>query len=138
MKVGVLIIAHDHLGKVLLDIALGAMGNPPLQVEVLPVNRGADPDVLLERATELAEKLDQGAGVLVLTDMYGSTPGNIACRLQQHRTVQVVAGLNLPMLFRVFNYPDLELDDMAEKAVSGGNAGVLNCALLGTDTDDDH
>jgi PTS system mannose-specific IIA component len=137
MRVGVLIIAHDQLGSVLLDIALGAMGAPPLQVEVLPVNRGADPDELVETATELADRLDQGAGVLVLTDMYGSTPGNIACRLQQRKTVQVVAGLNLPMLFRVFNYPDLDLDSMAEKAVSGGNTGVLNCALPGTEIDDD-
>lgn len=137
MKVGILIIAHDDLGKVLLDIALGAMGEPPLHVEVLPVNRSADPDALLERASELAARLDEGAGVLVLTDMYGSTPGNIACRLQQRRTVQVVAGLNLPMLFRVFNYPDLLLDEMADKAVSGGNAGVLHCGLPGMERDND-
>ena len=134
MRVGILIIAHDKLGDVLLEIALGAIGEPPLEVEVLSVQRGVDPDALLEEADRLASRLDQGAGVLVLTDMYGSTPGNIACRLQQSKPVQVIAGLNLPMLFRVFNYPDLALDDIAEKAVSGGNAGVLHCALPGTET----
>ena len=129
MKVGVLIIAHDDLGNVLLDIAQGAIGDAPLAVEVLSVRRDTDPDTLLEQATALAEQLDSGAGVLVLTDMYGSTPGNIACRLQQRKPVHVVAGLNLPMLFRVFNYPDLVLEKMADKAVSGGNAGVLHCGL---------
>jgi len=131
MRIGVLIIAHDGLGDVLLDIARDAIGDAPLAVEVLRVNRGVDPDTLFEQADRLVERLDQGSGVLVLTDMYGSTPGNIACRLQQTRQVQVVAGLNLPMLFRVFNYPDLTLDEMAEKAVSGGNAGVLHCGLTG-------
>jgi PTS system ascorbate-specific IIA component len=137
MRVGVLIIAHDELGSVLLDIALGAIGAPPLRVQAVSVTRGADPDELLERANELAADLDGGAGVLVLTDMYGSTPGNIACRLQQLRNVRVVAGLNLPMLIRVFNYPDLDLEAMAEKAVSGGNTGVLHCGLPEMEDNDD-
>jgi PTS system ascorbate-specific IIA component len=130
MKVGVLIVAHDQLGRVLLDTAIGTIGHSPLAVEVLPVSRDMDPDLLLAQARELLQKIDSGAGVLVLTDMYGSTPGNIACRLQEGNQVQVVAGVNLPMLFRVLNYPNLDLDGLTEKAVSGGSAGVLHCNVL--------
>ena len=129
MKVGVLIVAHDQLGRVLLDTALGTLGEAPLPVEVLPVDRDVDPDLLVSQAHQTLGRLDSGAGVLVLTDMYGSTPGNVACRLQQNNNVQVVAGVNLPMLFRVFNYPNLDLAGLVEKAVSGGSAGVLHCNI---------
>lgn len=127
MKVGILIIAHDQLGQVLLDTAAGTLGTLPLPAKTLAVSRDEDPDVLLEQAREMVRELDSGAGVLVLTDMYGSTPGNIACRLLLEDNVQVIAGANLPMLFRVFNYPDLDLAALAEKAVTGGSAGVLYC-----------
>ena len=68
-----------------------------------------------------------GDGVLVLTDLYGSTPSNIACKLRRHGHVRVVSGVNLPMLIRVLNYPDLDLDSLKEKALSGGRDGVLSC-----------
>jgi PTS system ascorbate-specific IIA component len=71
------------------------------------------------------EQLDQGDGVLVLTDIYGSTPSNIASHLSSRPGVQVVAGLNLPMLLRVLNYARLDLATLAEKAVSGGREGVV-------------
>lgn len=125
MKVGVLIVAHDQLGKVLLDTAIGTLGTCPLRVEVLPVGRDADPDALITTARRLVDRLDEGAGVLVLTDMYGSTPSNIACSLQQSERIQVIAGVNLPMLFRILNYPTLDLRSLVEKALSGGSAGVI-------------
>jgi PTS system ascorbate-specific IIA component len=127
MKVGLLIVAHDQLGQALLDTALGTLGASPMPAEVLSVTRDMDPDVLVASAREIVKRLDDGAGVLILTDMYGSTPGNVACRLQERANVQVVAGVNLPMLFRVFNYPNLDLPGLVEKAVSGGSAGVLHC-----------
>jgi len=67
--------------------------------------------------------------VLKLTDQCGATPANIACRLASHpppqKEVMVVAGLNLPMLMRVFNYPELRLIDIAERAMDGGRQGVM-------------
>ena len=80
---------------------------------------------MLRDAKQAAEKLDSGDGVLVLTDMYGATPSNIACRLRKLHDVRVVAGLNLPMLIRVLNYPGLDLDELMHKALSGGRDGVL-------------
>ena len=80
-----------------------------------------------EQAQGMVQELDRGDGVLVLTDMYGSTPSNIAAGLQKEGKVSVVAGINLPMLIRVLNYPFLDLAALAEKALSGGRDGILPC-----------
>lgn len=132
MKVGLLIIAHDGLGKSLLDTVTATLGCCPLEVRTLSVARDADPDALIFQARQLAREIDQGDGLLVLTDIYGSTPSNIACRLQDLPAVQVVAGVNLPMLFRIFNYPTLNLDALTEKALSGGRDGVIAACPLPT------
>ncbi len=128
IKVGVLLITHDPLGKVLLDTADAILGHCPLPVAVLTVPLDSDPEYTAAEARRLATALDKGAGVLVLADLYGSTPGNIACRLLEWEQVRVVSGLNLPMLLRVCNYHTLELDQLAEKAATGGRDGILLCA----------
>ncbi len=73
--------------------------------------------------------MNKSQGFLILTDLFGSTPSNIASRLQQFQEsdkIRIVAGLNLPMLIRVMNYPHLALDELTQKAVSGGKDGVIN------------
>lgn len=127
MKVGLLIIAHDRLGPALMETATGTLGHCPLRARVLSVARDCDPEEMRRRAAQEADELDQGAGVLVLTDMFGSTPGNVACSLLDRPNLRVVAGVNLPMLIRVFNYPDLDLETLLHKAVSGGADGVVLC-----------
>jgi len=72
--------------------------------------------------------VNDGSGVLVLTDMYGSTPSNIANSFKQQTDIQVIAGVNLPMFIRILNYPDLSLSEMTEKALSGGHDGIILCA----------
>ena len=73
----------------------------------------------------MVNELDTGDGVLILTDLCGATPSNIACRLSHLQHVKVVVGLNMPMLLRILNYPNLSLEEMAEKAVDGGRQGVM-------------
>lgn len=72
-------------------------------------------------------KLDQGQGILILTDMFGSTPSNIACAVSDRNDIRIVSGLNLPMLIRVLNYPSLSLEELELKAISGGQEGVVRC-----------
>jgi mannose PTS system EIIA component len=84
----------------------------------------SDPDQQLERAQQYLQQLEQGDGVLILTDLYGSTPSNIACKLRNDK-VAVITGLNLPMLIRVLNYPALNLHELAEKATGGGREGII-------------
>ena len=129
MSIGLLIISHESLGQAMLDISMKTLGACPLDVQVLGVPLDADPDSLAREAESMINKLDSGDGVLILTDLCGATPANIACRLASHpppqTDVMVVAGLNLPMLMRIFNYPELHLTDIAERAMDGGRQGVM-------------
>ncbi|OBS09117.1 PTS sugar transporter subunit IIA [Acidihalobacter prosperus] len=128
MSVGILLITHNRLGADLMETARGMLRETPLSVANLAVSPVSDPDEILKRARELCDRLDTGNGVLVLTDMFGSTPSNIACRLcNDAHQVRILAGVNLPMLIRIFNYPALDLDALMDKALSGGHDGVLNC-----------
>jgi len=126
MSVGLLIITHGDIGRSLLDTAVVVMGTCPLQTATLGIPMASDPDQQLARAQQYLQQLEQGDGVLILTDLYGSTPSNIACKLRNDN-VAVITGLNLPMLIKVFNYPTLNLHELAEKAMGGGREGVIPC-----------
>jgi len=126
-SVGILLVTHGKLGHYLIETLHEMLGPLPLPVDVLEVRRVQDPNVLLRQGGRMIERLDQGAGVLILTDAYGSTPSNIATRLNAERKSVIVAGINLPMLVRIFNYPALDLPGLAAAAVEGGQRGVQVC-----------
>lgn len=126
MTVGLLMITHYELGSSLLKTATKMLGACPLPAEALAVVENSDLELLEAQARQMLRNLDRGQGVLVLTDLYGSTPANIATRLQDKRTA-VVSGINLPMLVRVLNYPQLDLQALSQKALSGGRDGVVAC-----------
>lgn len=125
MSVGLLLITHNQLGTELVKTATNMLGLRPLTIEILPVLPDSDSDSVLFEARRALTRLDQGEGVLTLTDMYGSTPSNVACQLTQNNNVVVVAGVNLPMLIRVLNYSRLSLAELALKALSGGREGII-------------
>ena len=125
MSVALLIVAHAPLGQAVLDVAVDTLGHNPIKTEVLDIIRDSEPDLAKIQTLRLVEELDDGNGVLVLTDIYGSTPSNIACALLGKENVRIVTGLNLPMLFRVMNYASLPLPELAEKAESGGHDGIM-------------
>jgi PTS system ascorbate-specific IIA component len=131
MNVGVLLITHDNIGTVLLRTAIEVLGVCPLSTSTVAAPSDCDPERVLAHARQAAEELDSGSGVLVLTDLYGATPSNVACRLHNSHELRVVSGLNLPMLIRVLNYPDLDLDELQQKAVSGGRDGISTCQVEG-------
>ncbi len=126
--VGLLIITHNYIGDALLDTATKMLGMCPVMVETLSVTNETDPDELLVVGRRLVADLSGGSGVLVLTDMYGSTPSNIATALAEDPRVTVISGVNLPMLVRVMNYPELPMDQLVVKAESGGRDGIFPCA----------
>lgn len=126
MSVGILLITHSGIGGALLNVAHGTFGQLPLCATHLSVSRDPEPELLIAKAAHLVRKLDSGQGVLVLTDMFGSTPSNIAQGLQsQGLSIRVITGLNVPMLFRILNYPHLPLGPLAKKAVDGGKDGIF-------------
>jgi PTS system ascorbate-specific IIA component len=124
--VSILIIAHGTLGDSLIHCAGHVFGGPPAQIRQLGVNVNDDPNRLLPQVQALIGELDDGDGVLVLTDIYGATPSNLACRLIEPGRVECVAGVNLPMLVRALTYRNEPLEVVAEKALSGGRDGVVH------------
>jgi len=125
MRPALLLITHGNLGRDLLDTVTAILGKVPLNGDTLSVPNDCDPDAMLELAVGACARLDQGAGVLVLTDLYGSTPSNIANRLLDRHHVNIVSGVNAPMLLRVMNYPDATLELLGEIAVSGARNGII-------------
>ncbi len=136
MSVGILLATHGKLGHLMLETMTDMIGALPLEADVLEVRRVQATDVLLLQGRRMIERLDTGDGVLILTDAYGSTPSNIANRLAEADGTAVVAGVNLPMLVKLFNYPQLDLATMARAAVEGGQRGITQCPRPGPETDD--
>ena len=124
--IGVLIVAHDTLPDSLVKAVTHVLGMRPPQFETLSVAATDDPFDLLPAAREVVRTLDTGDGVLIFSDIYGATPCNLACKLQQPGRVELIAGVNLPMLVRAFTYRAKGMDTMIIKAVSGGRDGVLH------------
>ena len=129
--IGILIVSHGTFGESLIHSASHVLGKRPLFLRQLGVTVHDDPDAILPVAEDLIRFLDQGQGVLVLTDIYGATPGNIALRLLVPGRVEGISGVNLPMLIRALTYREQGLAAVVEKALSGGTEGVLH---MTTDT----
>ena len=125
MAVGILLVTHKGIGTALVAVATRLLDVLPLRVEALEVPFDGDPDVLLPQASAALRKVDGGDGVLLLTDLYGATPSNLAARVSRLGTpVRRVSALNLPMLLRVMNYAELPLDELPAVAAAGARNGV--------------
>jgi len=124
--VGVLIVTHGAIGRSLLESARHILNDSPPQIATLGVSRDDDPDDLILRAKRLVKQLDAGDGVLVLTDIFGATPGNVIARLLQDGRVEGVSGLSLPMLLRVLTSRNGSLPAAVQRALSGGAEGVVH------------
>jgi len=125
VTVSVLLITHENIGEILLQTVRRVLEVCPLQTRCLPVPFDSDPDEIQQEAAQLIRSLDKGDGVLILTDLFGATPSNIAHRLSEAGKVMVVTGINLPMLIKVMNYPNLNLEQLVGVAVEGGQSGVF-------------
>ncbi|HEX9435353.1 MAG TPA: PTS fructose transporter subunit IIA [Burkholderiales bacterium] len=124
--IGVLLVTHGEIGTALLTSASQILGGVAQQVATLSVWRQDDPDDLVLRARELLERIDAGDGVLVLTDIFGATPGNVVSRLLADGQVEGVSGVSLPMLLRVLTSRNGSLAAAVKRALSGGAEGVVH------------
>lgn len=127
--VGILIIAHGTLGESLIQCAQHVFTSQQLPLQQMGVTTHDDPEELLPMARELVRQLDNGEGVLVLTDMYGATPSNIACHLFEPGKVEGVSGVSMPMLVRALTYCHAPLATVVEKALSGGCEGIIHITM---------
>jgi PTS system mannose-specific IIA component len=128
--IGVLIVTHGSIGESLLSSAGQILGGVPPLVATLGVSRNDDPDEVTLRAGELLEGLDQGDGVLILTDIFGATPGNTISHLLDDGRIEGVSGISLPMLLRVLTSRNGStpgaLQAAVQRAISGGSEGLVH------------
>jgi PTS system mannose-specific IIA component len=124
---GLLIVSHGAFGESLIHSASHVLGRRPLYLRQLGVTVHDDPDEIFPVALDLIRFLDQGKGVLVMTDIYGATPSNIAQRLLERGRVEGLSGVNLPMLIKALSHRETatSLDDLLGIALEGAGEGLV-------------
>ncbi len=125
--IGLLVLAQKDVALGLLEAVDHVLGQRPPALAAFPVRYDTPPDELGASLAQAIKAVDEGNGVLILADIYGATHINVACRLLARHRIELVTGLNLPMLIRVLNYRDLPLHELIGKALSGGMEGIV-CA----------
>ena len=124
--IGIFLVTHGTLGEALIQCACHVLNKRPSQIVQLGLSAQDDPLDILPQARQMLGWADSGYGVLVMTDIFGATPGNVAAKLIEPGRVEAVAGVNLPMLLRVLTYRERDMDTLLKRAVSGGCEGVLH------------
>ena len=124
--IGLFLITHTSYGESLIQCACHVLNRRPPQIVQLGVSAQDDPLDVLPLAQNLLQLVDGGEGVLVLTDIYGATPANIAMKLLEPGRVEGIAGVNLPMLLRALTYRDKDMETLLTRATTGGRDGILN------------
>jgi PTS system ascorbate-specific IIA component len=124
-EVGVLLLMHTPLAEALLEVLAHVMGGRPAHCAAQSAQLSDDAEILFEQAKAQVEALDQGAGVLIFTDICGATPYQVAKRLVAPKRVELVCGASVPMLVRALSYREAGLDIAVQKALSGGYQGVM-------------
>ena len=126
--IGIFLVTHATLGESLIQCACHVLNKRPPQIAQLGVSAQDDPLDILPLARSMLGWVDGGDGVLLLTDIYGATPSNIAAKLAVADRAELVAGVNLPMLLRVLTYRDRDMQTLVKRAVAGACDGVLHVA----------
>ena len=125
---GILLIAHAPLAHALRECALHVFPDCEGSVAALDVQPNQPPEESLAQARILLEQLGT-ASTLVLTDVFGATPCNVAQRLTDGVRSRLVTGANLPMLLRAVSYRNEPLESVVNRAVVGGTQGVMQVAI---------
>jgi mannose PTS system EIIA component len=124
--IGIILITHGSYGEALVQNACHVLNKRPAQLNQFGVAAQDDPLDLLPLARQMLQLVDNGKGVLVLTDIFGASPANLARKLLEPGRVEGIAGVNLPMLLRALTYRDKGMETLLTRAISGGRDGVIN------------
>jgi PTS system mannose-specific IIA component len=127
MSVSLILITHHDIGQQMAKMVKETLGEGMSSITAMSVYPGQSTEQLIGRVVLKAQQVDEGDGVIIITDLYGATPGNIACYLLDIPSIKVITGLNLPMLFKAQSYADLPLNELTQKIIEGGRNGILLC-----------
>lgn len=123
--VGILLLTHAPLGQAFIEAASHVFRGCPERIEAIDVWADQDTAEVKALAHQAISRLDNGSGVLVITDVMGGTPSNCTLTLSQPGHVEVIAGISLPMLLRALTYRNDTLDVVVEMALAGGQGGAV-------------
>ena len=124
--IGILLITHGTFGESLIQNICHVLNKRPPLIGQFGVAAQDDPLDILPMAKMLLKEVDEGDGVLILTDILGATPANLALKLLDPGRIECVAGVSLPMLLRALTYRKSGMETLIKKAISGGHDGVIN------------
>ena len=123
--IGLFLITHGSYGESLIQCACHVLNTRPPQIAQLGVSAQDDPLDALPLAERMLTLVDSGKGVLIMTDIFGATPANIAMKMLKPGKIEGIAGVNLPMLLRALTYRDKGMEMLVTKAIAGGRDGVI-------------
>ena len=129
MSVGIVIVTHGDTGQSLLDDAEFILGQSLADIRFIPFRQSRAHTTGNLEVRQTIEENDSGQGVLILTDLIGASPSNLVKSLLNEHHAMMVTGVNLALLIRVWNYRDVPLESLAEKAVKGGMRGIEKTGL---------
>ena len=124
--IGILLITHGSYGEALVQNACHVLNKRPIQLNQLGVAAQDDPLDLLPLARQMLQLVDTGDGAVVLTDIFGASPANLALKLLEPGRIEGLAGVNLPMLLRALTYREKGMETLLTRAIGGGRDGVFN------------
>jgi PTS system ascorbate-specific IIA component len=124
--IGLFLVTHTTYGESLIQCACHVLNKRPPQILQIGIAAQDDPLDALPVAQKLLRLVDTGRGVLVMTDVFGATPANLAMKLLEPGRIEGIAGVNLPMLLRALTYRDKDMETLIARAVAGGRDGVLH------------
>ena len=124
MSVALLLITHDKIASSMIEIVASIINHQPDNLGYAEIPMDAPVNNMNKKIINELDQLDKKDGLLILTDMYGSTPSNIANKFSEDDNVKLISGLSLPMLIKIMNYRTLPLDELARKAIEGGHDGI--------------
>jgi PTS system mannose-specific IIA component len=128
--IGLLIVCHCDLGKELLSAVELIVGSLEA-AESISITPSTDSEEILKTIAERVKALNRGGGVMILTDMFGGTPCNVSLSFLKKGTVEVLTGVNLPMVIAIAQHRhQLSLEELGAKALEEGKRSIALAGKL--------
>jgi len=123
--VGIVVVTHCQLGKELIAAAELVVGEELRQFESVSIDPKEGSEEIRQKIIAAIRKVDQGRGILILTDMYGGTPSNISLSFLEEKKIEVITGVNLPMLLKLATYQnEMDLESLAAFITDYGQRNI--------------
>lgn len=128
--IGLLVLTYEGIGTHLVEATSHVLGCQPEQLEALPVTSTDTPESLAPRLKSALTRQNTGDGVLILTDLYGTTHCNVASAFIENGNTEMISGLNMAMLLRAITYRNENMATLLDKVFKGGHDGINICKKL--------